>query len=123
MKIEKFRELLELYFLDELDQEKRELIENKILESDEYKREFDSYQKFYSVIQNSKPKTNLNFLSPCPRCSLWLILSSRLKSSVLICVNLCLKSCQRAVNFKEMDISFISFCAVFWAAAWVYYRE
>ncbi len=57
MKIEKFRELLELYFLDELDQEKRELIENKILESDEYKREFDSYQKFYSVIQNSKPKS------------------------------------------------------------------
>lgn len=57
MKIEKFRELLELYFLDELDQDQRELVENKILESNEYKREFDSYQKFYSVILNSKPKT------------------------------------------------------------------
>ncbi|HET55063.1 MAG TPA: HEAT repeat domain-containing protein [Ignavibacteria bacterium] len=56
MKIEKFRELLELYFLDELDQDKKELIENKILESDEYKKEFDSYRKFYSAIENSKPK-------------------------------------------------------------------
>lgn len=56
MKLEMFRELLELYFLDELDQDKKELIENKILESDEYKKEFDSYRKFYSAIENSKPK-------------------------------------------------------------------
>ncbi|WKZ69421.1 MAG: HEAT repeat domain-containing protein [Melioribacteraceae bacterium] len=55
MKHEKILEMIELYVLDELNQEERELIENKILESDEYKKEYESLKKFYSSVQDVKP--------------------------------------------------------------------
>lgn len=56
MKQDKFLELLELYILGELDERDREFVETKIAESDEYKSEYETLKKFYSVIRESKPE-------------------------------------------------------------------
>lgn len=56
MKQDKFLELLELYVLGELDERDKEFVENKIMESDEYKKEYDSLKTFYSAVVESKPE-------------------------------------------------------------------
>lgn len=56
MKQDKFLELLELYVLGELDERDKEFVENKILESDEYKKEYESLKKFHSVVTEAKPE-------------------------------------------------------------------
>jgi len=57
MKKDKFFELLELYVLGELDEQDNEFVENKIMESDEYKAEYESLKKFYSVVKESRPES------------------------------------------------------------------
>ena len=56
MKQDKFLELLELYVLGELNERDIEFVENKIMESDEYKKEYESLKKFYSVVTEAKPE-------------------------------------------------------------------
>lgn len=56
MKQDKFLELVELYVLGELDERDKEFVENKILESDEYKKEYESLKKFYSAVTEAKPE-------------------------------------------------------------------
>ena len=56
MKQDEFSELLELYVLGELDERDKKFVENKIMESDEYKMEYESLKRFYSVVAESKPE-------------------------------------------------------------------
>lgn len=56
MNKEKLQELLQLYVMNELDNEEKEIVENHLMESDEYKREYEELKKFYSAISETKPE-------------------------------------------------------------------
>ncbi len=56
MNKEKLNELLHLYVLNELSDSEKEIVENHLMESDEYKREYEELKKFYSSIQKNKPE-------------------------------------------------------------------
>ncbi|MDZ7764244.1 MAG: HEAT repeat domain-containing protein [Melioribacteraceae bacterium] len=56
MNKEKLQELLQLYVMNELDNEQKEIVENHLMESDEYKREYEELKKFYSTISGTKPE-------------------------------------------------------------------
>ena len=56
MNKEKFLEMLELYVLDELSEKDREFVENAMMESDEYRKEYESRMKFHYAVLESKPE-------------------------------------------------------------------
>lgn len=56
MNKEKLKELLHMYVLDELDEKEREIVENHLMESDEYKAEYEKLKKSYSSIEENKPE-------------------------------------------------------------------
>lgn len=56
MKDEKFKELLHLYIMDEISDKEKEVVENHLMESDEYKKEYEELNKFYSSISENKPE-------------------------------------------------------------------
>ena len=55
MNEQKLKELLHLYVLGELTGKEKEIIENHLLESDEYKEEYEQLKKFYETVSANKP--------------------------------------------------------------------
>jgi hypothetical protein len=52
----KFEELVQLYFLDELSEDKKIELENYILEDEEAKNEFESLRQLHSALVENRPK-------------------------------------------------------------------
>ncbi|MFH1197701.1 MAG: hypothetical protein V1720_18520 [bacterium] len=53
MENQKYLELLQLYIWDELEGEEKILVENKLLESDEYRIEYENLKRIYSALQQN----------------------------------------------------------------------
>ena len=58
MNKKEFIELIHLYHLNELDEEERILVENKILEDEHLMKEFDKIKLIYEKINETKPKAD-----------------------------------------------------------------
>jgi len=57
MKREKLRELLQLYIIGEIGDEDKVIVENALLEDDDLKEEYESFNQLFTALNESKPES------------------------------------------------------------------